>query len=259
MAANRARFHPPIAGHYPPRHLPAFLPVTTSLILLPGLLCDAALWAPQVRELGGRYQIWVPDLAQDDSMTAMAQRVLAGAPAPRFAVAGLSMGGYVALEMLRQSPERIHRVALLDTRARPDSPDELERRRTLMRIAERAKGFAPVNKRMLPLLVHASRLSDAQLVRIVEDMAERIGIAGYLRQQHAIMSRADFRPGLAAIRCPTLVLCGRQDALTPVGFHEEMAAMIEGARLVIIEECGHMAPLEKPAEVSAALERWLTQ
>jgi pimeloyl-ACP methyl ester carboxylesterase len=229
----------------------------TPLILLPGLLCDAALWAAQVRELTNVCEIWIPDLSQDDTMAAMATRVLAGAPAARFALAGLSMGGYVALEMLRQSPERISGVALLDTRARPDSADEAERRQTLMRIAERAKGFAPVNKRMLPLLVHASRLADRQLIDTIHDMAERTGIPGYLRQQHAIMSRPDFRPSLAAIGCPTLVLCGRQDAITPVSFHEEIAAIVGGAQLVIVEECGHLSTLERPAEVSHAMREWL--
>ena len=227
------------------------------LILLPGLLCDAALWAPQASELADLCDVWIPDLSQDDTLAAMAMRVLHEAPAARFALAGLSMGGYVALEILRQAPERVDRVALLDTRARPDTPDESERRRTLMRIAESAKGFAPVTKRMLPLLVHASRLADRQLVQAIQDMAERTGIPGYLRQQHAIISRTDFRPSLAAIRCPTLVLCGRQDAITPVGFHEEIAALIAGARLKVIEDCGHLSTLERPAEVNRAMRDWL--
>jgi pimeloyl-ACP methyl ester carboxylesterase len=168
------------------------------------------------------------------------------------------MGGYVAQEILRQAPRRVERLALLDTRARPDSADELERRRTLMRIAEGAKGFAPVTKRMLPLLVHPARLQDEELVRTIREMADRTGIAGYLRQQGAIMSRADFRPHLKQIACPTLVLCGRQDAITLVGFHEEIAAGIPGARLVIVEDCGHLSTLEQPERVNAALRDWLT-
>jgi pimeloyl-ACP methyl ester carboxylesterase len=190
-------------------------------------------------------------------MEAMARRVLDEVPFDRFALAGLSMGGYVALEIMRQAPQRVRRLALLDTRARPDSPDESERRRTLLRIAQGAKGLAPVNKRMLPLLVHASRLSDQALVNVIEDMAQRTGIDGYLRQQEAIMSRADFRPSLAAIACPTLILCGRQDAITPLSFHEEMAAAIKGAQLAVLEDCGHLSTLEKPAQVNAALRAWL--
>jgi pimeloyl-ACP methyl ester carboxylesterase len=228
-----------------------------ALVLLPGLLCDAALWSPQAEAFSAEADIFIPDLARDDSMEAMARRVLEEAPFDRFALAGLSMGGYAALEIMRQAPQRVQRLALLDTRARPDSPDESERRRTLMRIAQGAKGFAPVNKRMLPLLVHPSRLNDQALVNVIQDMAERVGIDGYLRQQEAIMSRADFRPTLAAIACPTLILCGRQDAITLLSFHEEMATGIKGARLVVLEDCGHLSTLEKPAEVNAALSAWL--
>jgi pimeloyl-ACP methyl ester carboxylesterase len=228
-----------------------------TLVLLPGLLCDAALWAPQVEGLSDVCRPWVANLTGDDNMQAMARRVLEDAPAERFALAGLSMGGYVALEIMRQAPERITHLALLDTRARPDSPDETERRRTLMRIAEAAKGFAPVNKRMLPLLVHPSRLCDAQLVRTIQEMADRTGIPAYLRQQQAIMSRADFRPVLREVACPTLLLCGRQDAITLVSFHEEMASAAPHARFVILEECGHLSTLEKPGEVNAAMRQWL--
>jgi pimeloyl-ACP methyl ester carboxylesterase len=227
------------------------------LVLLPGLLCDAALWAPQMQALRDAAEIFVPDLARDDTMQAMAGRVLSEVSFARFALAGLSMGGYVALEIMRQAPERVERLALLDTRARPDSADESERRRTLMRIAHGAKSFAPVHKRMLPLLVHGSRLNDAALIQVIDEMAQHIGLEGYVRQQSAIMSRPDYRTTLPAIACRTLVLCGRQDAITQVGFHEEIAAAIKGSRLVVIEECGHLSTLEKPDEVNAALRSWL--
>jgi pimeloyl-ACP methyl ester carboxylesterase len=227
------------------------------IVFLPGLLCDAALWAPQVEALQDEAEIFIPNLARDDSMQAMAQRVLGEVPFERFALAGLSMGGYAALEIMRQAAQRIERLALLDTRARPDSPDESERRRTLIRIAQGAKALAPVNKRMLPLLVHAARLGDQALVHIIQGMAERTGLEGYMRQQEAIMSRADFRPTLAAVACPTLVLCGRQDAITGLMFHEEMAAGIKGSKLVVLADCGHLSTLEKPDEVNVALKAWL--
>lgn len=226
-------------------------------MLLPGLLCDARLWAPQVEALREQVEVFIPDLTRDVTMDALARRVLDEVPFEQFAMAGLSMGGYVALEIMRKAPHRVQRLALLDTRARPDSSDEVERRRTLMRIAQGAKGFAPVNKRMLPLLVHGSRLNDAALVALIQDMADATGVDAYLRQQEAILSRVDFRPTLGCIGCPTLILCGRQDAITPVSLHEELAAGIRGAQSRIIEACGHLSTLERPAEVNAGLRDWL--
>jgi pimeloyl-ACP methyl ester carboxylesterase len=229
-----------------------------TLILLPGLLCDAALWSPQVDALADICQPWVADLTRDDSISAMAQRVLAEAPAGPFALAGLSMGGYVAQEILRQAPQRVERLALLDTRARPDEPEETQRRHALMELAQREGGFVPVTNRMLPLLVHPSRVRDEPLVGVIRGMAERVGLPAYLRQQRAIIDRPDFRPALAQISCPTLVLCGREDALTPLTFHEEIARAIPGAWLVVIDRCGHLSTLERPGDVNHALRGWLT-
>jgi pimeloyl-ACP methyl ester carboxylesterase len=229
-----------------------------SLVLLPGLLCDAALWAPQVGDLSDLRNAWIADLTRHDSIAEMAAAVLREVPTERFALAGLSMGGYVAQEMVRQAPRRVERLALLDTRARPDEPDETQRRLALMELAQREGGFAPVTNRMLPLLVHPARVKDEPLVRSIREMAERVGLAAYLRQQGAIIGRPDFRPLLSSIRCPTLVLCGRQDALTPLVFHQEIAAAIPGAELEVIEACGHLSTLERPAEVNAALRAWLT-
>jgi pimeloyl-ACP methyl ester carboxylesterase len=231
--------------------------MTTSLVLLPGLLCDAALWAPQVGDLSDLGGAWIADLTRHDSIAEMASAVLREAPSERFALAGLSMGGYVAQEMVRQAPRRVQRLALLDTRARPDEPEETQRRHGLMELAQREGGFTPVTHRMLPLLVHPERVKDEPLVRTIRDMAERVGLAAYLRQQTAIIARPDFRPLLSSIRCPTLVLCGREDALTPLVFHQEITAAIPGAELEVIEACGHLSTLERPAEVNAALRAWL--
>jgi pimeloyl-ACP methyl ester carboxylesterase len=227
----------------------------TPLLLLPGLLCDERLWRPQIEALADVATSSVADLATRDSIPAMAQAALAAAP-PRFALAGLSMGGYVAQEIMRRAPSRVERLALLDTSARPDTPEQTERRKALLALAGRGK-FKGVTPRLLPFLVHPSRLEDWPLVDTVMAMAEDVGAAAFFRQQAAIMGRPDGRPDLARIACSTLVLCGRQDAITPLAVHEEMAAEIARSRLVVVEGCGHLATLERPAEVSAALREWL--
>jgi len=227
------------------------------LVLLPGLLCDAALWEPQLSALADVARFWVPDLTGYESMKELGESVLRDAPWKEFTLAGLSMGGYVALEVMRQASQRVTRLALLDTRARPETPEETDRRRQLMKLAQTERGFTPVTSRMLPLMLHPSRVKDTQLTKTIREMAERTGVEGYLRQQRAIISRPDFRPGLAKIECPALVLCGRQDQLTPLECSQEMTAEIPGAKLVVVEECGHLSTLERPAVVNAALRGWL--
>lgn len=226
------------------------------LILLPGLLCDAALWRLQVDALADLTVPQIADLTRDDSLPAMAGRVLAAAP-PRFALAGLSMGGYVAQEIMRTAPERVLKLALLDTSARADAPEQTARRRGLIELSEKGE-FHGVTPRLLPMMLHPKHLEDKTLAGIVMGMAERVGKAAFLRQQKAIMRRPDGREDLKRIACPTLVLCGREDGLAPLARHEEMASLIPGAGLTVIEECGHLSTLEKPDEVNAALRRWLT-
>jgi pimeloyl-ACP methyl ester carboxylesterase/uncharacterized protein (DUF1330 family) len=227
------------------------------LVLLPGLLCDGALWGPQIDGLADACRPWIADVGQDDSIAAMAARALRDAPADRFALAGLSMGGYVAMELLRQAPQRVTRLALLDTRARLDTPEETGRRMELIRLAQNERGFTPITSRMLPLLVHPSRLEDRALVEIIRGMAERTGVEDYIRQQHAIIGRPDARDDLRSFACPTLVLCGREDAITPLPMSVEMTELIPDARLTVIEHCGHLSTLEKPHEVNVALRAWL--
>jgi pimeloyl-ACP methyl ester carboxylesterase len=228
----------------------------TPLVLLPGLLCDRALWRGQIDELADIAEPWVADVTRDDSMTAMARRILDEAP-PRFALAGLSMGGYVAQEIMRQAPGRVSRLALLDTGARADTPEQTARRRGLIDLAERGE-FRGVTPRLLPVFLHPKRLEDKALTATVTAMAERVGKDAFLRQQRAIMGRIDGRSSLGAIKCPTLVLCGREDQLTPLALHEEIAGLIGGSRLAIVEECGHLSTMERPWEVSAFLRQWLT-
>lgn len=225
------------------------------IVLLPGLLCDHRLFQAQIPALAARAELMVADLTRDASIPAMAARVLAEAP-PRFALAGLSMGGYVALEIMRQAPARVTRLALIDSQARPDSEETRARRRGLMQLAEKGE-FQGVSPRLLPLFIHRDRLGDTALTQTVQTMALSVGKDAFLRQQTAIMARADSRPHLPAIRCPTLVLAGREDVVTPPELQIEMAAAIPDATLVLLPRCGHLAPLERPEAVTRQLLTWL--
>jgi len=230
---------------------------TMPLILLPGLLCDAALWAAQAEALADIADVRIADLTRDDSIAGMAERVLAEAPPGPFALAGLSMGGYVAQDIALRAPERVSRLALLDTNARADLPEQSERRRALMGWVSDGR-FAEVAPALLPILVHPSRLEDVDVAAAVIGMADRVGPDAFLRQQTAIMTRADRRAELGAIRCPTLVLCGADDALTPSKVHEEMRANLPAALpLAVVPDCGHLSTLERPGAVSAHLRNWM--
>ena len=226
-----------------------------TLVLLPGLLCDDRLWKPQVEALSDVADVVIADMTRDETMSDMAARALDGAP-ESFALAGLSMGGYVAFEIMRTAPGRVRRLALLDTGARADTPEQTTRRKDLIGLADRGE-FKAVSPRLLPLFVHESRLSDTQLIEDVTQMADSVGKDAFLRQQKAIMGRPDSRPDLSDIRCPSLVVCGRQDALTPVELSQEIAGLIPGANLVLIDNCGHLATMERPDEVNAALRTWM--
>jgi pimeloyl-ACP methyl ester carboxylesterase len=228
----------------------------TPLLLLPGLLCDGALFEAQIAALADVAAPIVGDLTRHDSIAGMAASMLGEMP-EYFSLAGLSMGGYVAQEIMRQAPHRVIRLALLDTSARADTDEQRTRRHDLIEHAGMGH-FKGVTPRLLPLLVHENRLGDRKLVDAVIGMAERVGHDGFLRQQTAIMGRPDGRADLQRIHCPTLVLCGRQDSLTPVAVHEEMAGAIHGAKLVVVEDCGHLSTLEQPERVTEAMRDWLT-
>ena len=232
--------------------------MTPPLILLPGLLCDATVWAPQKDALRGEFQVaaWLHFYGHD-SLAGMAREVLKAAP-PRFALAGHSMGGRVALEIMRTSPERVERLALFDTTASPATPDEPEKRREMVELG-RTAGMAAVAARWLPTIVHASRLNQPDFMSALTAMICRATPEIYVRQVQALLNRPDYRPTLPQIACPTLVACGRDDLLSPVDAHQEMAAAIPGAKLAVIENCGHMATVEAPAEVSSLLRGWLQE
>jgi pimeloyl-ACP methyl ester carboxylesterase len=225
------------------------------IVLVPGLNCSARLYAEQIPALWRFGPVTVADHTRDDSMTAIAARILAAAP-PHFALAGLSMGGYIAMEMTRQAPQRVVKLALLDSGARPETAEQTRGRQQRIELA-RIGRFAEAVDIHFPLLVHPGRHDDEALKRLVRAMAEETGPEAFLRQQQAIMGRADSRPGLAAIACPTLVLVGDGDVLTAPVQAQEMVAGIPGARLVIVPECGHLSTLERPQAVTQALVEWM--
>jgi pimeloyl-ACP methyl ester carboxylesterase len=225
------------------------------IVLIPGLACSPRLYAGQLAPLWRFGPVTVADHTRDESMAAIAGRILASAP-PRFALAGLSMGGYISMEIMRQAPERVLRLALLDTTARPDAPEQSDRRRAQIALAKDG-GFGEVVDQLYGLLVHPMRLQDQALRRIVDQMADEVGASAFVRQQQAILGRIDSRPGLSLIACPTLVLVGDGDALTPPDRAEEMAGAIPGARLVVVPRCGHLSTLERADAVTVAMEAWL--
>ena len=225
------------------------------VVLIPGLLASARMYAAQVPQLWCAGPVMIADHTRDDSMSGIARRILSAAPA-RFALVGLSMGGYIAIELLRQAPERIAKVALLDTSARADAPEQTAMRRAQMTLASQGR-LAEVVEQQFPRLVQRARRADVELRQLFDLMAQEVGAAGFIRQQTAILGRADSRATLGSIRCPTLVLVGEGDELTPPELAAEIAAGIPGARLTTVPQCGHMSTLEQPDEVTRALLEWL--
>lgn len=227
----------------------------TPIVLIPGLVCTAELFAPQVAALWPRGPVTIASTLAADSIQGLAADILANAP-PRFALSGLSMGGYIALEIMRQAPERVTRLALMDTAARPDTPEQTEMRKGLI---DQALGgnYGKVLAQTMPNLVHPSRRADRPLIDQLIRMGHELGPEVFARQQTAIMGRIDSRPHLAAIPVPTLCLVGDKDALTPPDRAEEMADAIPNARLAVIPDAGHVSTLEQPEAVNAALLEWL--
>jgi pimeloyl-ACP methyl ester carboxylesterase len=225
------------------------------IVLVPGLLVTARLYAEQIPAVWRLGPVTVADHTRDDSMAAIARRILADAP-PRFALAGLSMGGYVAFEIVRQAPERVARLALLSTSARLDPPEITQRRRRQIALAQDGR-FGDLADMQLPLLVHRSRLDDERLQTLVRLMADETGVEAFVREQTAIIGRADSRPDLARIACPTLVVVGDGDELIAPENSVEIADGIPGAHLVTVAESDHLSTLERPAQVTAALAEWL--
>ena len=229
--------------------------VDTHLLLLPGSLCDEAIWEPQMAALGGRWSVNVPHMAGLNSIAAMAAAALNDAPA-QFSLAGFSMGGRVALEMMRLAPDRIERLALLDSSVHPVASGETGRRQELIDLAF-SEGMEAVARVWLPRLVHPARRDDAALMSRLTEMTCRFTAQDYADEVHALLNRPDPQPVLGAIRCPTLVLSGRQDPLSTPERNSDIAGRIATAELVILDDCGHFPQLEASEATSEALERWL--
>jgi pimeloyl-ACP methyl ester carboxylesterase len=228
---------------------------TTPILLVPGLVSSPRIFTPVVPALWQFGPVMVANHIRDDSMAAIARRILAEAP-PRFALAGHSMGGYIAFEIIRQAPERVARLALINTQARADTPEGSTRRRGLMARARDGE-YRAVLDELFPAFVHPSRRGDADLRKLVHDMGADVGPEAFIRQQIAIMARADSRPTLAAIKCPTLVLSSDEDNVIPNALSVEMADRIKGAKLVILPHCGHLPQPEQPQATGEALAEWL--
>lgn len=226
-----------------------------TVLFVPGLLCDEAVWSAQIDALSGNFDYRIAQLGTQDSIDSMASAVLALSDGP-FSLVGHSMGGYVALEVMRRAPQRVQRLALLSTQPRADSPEQAARRKKLFEEAELG-GFQDVIAGFPALLFHESRLAEPPMIKAFDEMAWRVGKEAFLRQQRAIMGRVNSVASLSAISCPTLVLCGRQDLITPLANSQLMAETIAGAALIVLEDCGHMAPMERPEAVNAALREWM--
>ncbi|RNB89170.1 alpha/beta fold hydrolase [Brevibacillus nitrificans] len=228
------------------------------LILLAGTLCNSLLWQHQKEHLSDIAEIFEGDVTRDRSIQAMASTVLRQAP-EQFALAGLSMGGIVAMEIMRQAPERVKKLALLDTNAYPPRSDQISNWERFIQMAKNDQFIEITTRYLLPGLLHPQHLQNKQLVETVIQMADSIGPEAMINQMTALMTKPDARDVLTTITCPTLVATGREDASCPLQAHQEMADLIPQAKLVIFEQCGHLSTLEQPQAVTAVLRYWLLQ
>lgn len=226
-----------------------------NILLLPGLLNDASLFTDQVTALTPLAAVEVGDLSTAGSIAEMAASVLQAAKAERFVLLGLSLGGYVAFEIMRQAPERVSGLVLMDTTARPDTAEATAKREELIALA--ATDLEAVIEQLLPRLSHPERVNLPTVRGVIQSMATSLGEEVFVRQQRAIIGRPDSRPTLATIACPTLVICGQDDLITPPELAKEIADGIKHAKLKLIEQCGHLATLDQPAEVSRLLVEWI--
>lgn len=226
--------------------------MATPIVFIPGLMCTGRIYQHQVEELGQRHPVLLANHWSHASMKEIAASILKTAP-DRFILAGTSMGGYAAFEIMRQAPDRVERLILLSTSAKPDTPERSKGRREQVAAAKKANNMRAGTKALFPKLVHPARHEDQPLLTTFIEMAEQLGIDAFERQIEAIISREDSRPLLAEIKVPTLVVVGKDDALILPDEGREIAAGIKGARLVEIDNAGHMCMVERPEAVTRAL------
>ncbi|PJN88154.1 alpha/beta fold hydrolase [Bacillus sp. mrc49] len=224
------------------------------LILLPGTLCDERLW--ESLKLSDLADVKVCDVSKADTIEGMAKSVLKEAP-DRFALAGLSLGGIISLEIMRIAPERVLKLALLDTNPYPPQPEQISGWERLIEMADNGQFHDITHNHLLPVLIHPDRRNDEALVSTIIEMAEKVGKAGYINQLKAVMTRSDQRPILSSIECPTMILTGKEDVVCPVHMSEFLQENIREARLEIVNHSGHLSTLEQPEKVSALLRDWL--
>ena len=226
-----------------------------NLVLLPGLLNDASLFAQQADALADVAGITIADLTGTDTIGQLAADTLAAAPGGQFVLVGLSMGGYVALEIVRQAPERVRALVLMSTSAHPETREATAAREKLIKLAETQ--FQTVIDTLLTRMAHPDHARTPEVGGLFQSSANGLGKEVFVRQERAIIGRIDSRPGLARIKCPTLVTCGREDVITPPAVQAELFAARPGAKLEIIQHRGHLSPLEQPGQVTGILRNWL--
>lgn len=229
----------------------------TPLVLIPGMMCDGRLFAAQIDALAPYADVHIAEIGGADSMQELGRQVIEASPFDRFAVAGLSMGGIVAMELLRQDPDRVAGLALLDTNHRQETVERRALRQPQIDKALNGQLRAMLIEEMKPSYLAPRNREDTNLLGKVLRMGMDLGPEVFERQSRALRDRPDYAETLRWFRRPAMVLCGRHDTLCPVSRHREIAALMPQARLVVLEECGHLSTMESPDAVNTAFINWL--